>query len=116
MKTLILALGMTLIASSNSIQAATHEHDMSHHNSAMQAASSEVKHEGIGVLKTVNAQAGKVRIAHEHIDSLGWPSMTMWFALRVPLPVETKVGDSVRFELEQINSKEWVITCIERKK
>jgi Cu/Ag efflux protein CusF len=50
------------------------------------------------------------------MDSLGWPAMTMWFALRDPLPDEVRVGDGVRFELEQVRSKEWAITRIERKR
>jgi Cu/Ag efflux protein CusF len=112
MRKLTLALGLAIAAGCGTAQAATHDHDMSKHQAASQAAAA--MHQGSGVLKAVNA--GKVRIAHEPIDSLGWPSMTMWFALRVPLPDETKLGDGVRFELEQINSKEWVITRIERKK
>ncbi|MCK9201783.1 MAG: copper-binding protein [Gallionella sp.] len=79
-------------------------------------ASQIVKHEGYGVLKAVNTEAGKVQLAHEAIPSLGWPAMTMWFALREPLPKEVMVGDSVRFELEQTQSKKWAITRIERKR
>ncbi len=111
MKKLTFALGLAIAAGFATAQAATHDHDMSKHQAASQAAA---MHKGSGVLKAINA--GRLRIAHEPIDSLGWPAMTMWFALRVPLPDETKVGDGVRFELEQINSKEWVITRIERKK
>lgn len=79
-------------------------------------ASQVVKHEGYGVLKAVNTEAGKVQLAHEAIPSLGWTAMTMWFALREPLPKDVMVGDRVRFELEQTQSKEWVITRIERKR
>ncbi|HEX5364415.1 MAG TPA: copper-binding protein [Gallionella sp.] len=115
MKTLTLAFGITLIAS-NMAHADAYEHDMSQHRKTMQTASREVKHEGSGVLKAVNLEAGKVQIAHQPIEALGWPAMTMWFALRSPLPQDTKVGDSVRFELEQTQSKDWVITRIERKR
>jgi Cu/Ag efflux protein CusF len=113
MKKLALILSLALAATGTTAQAATHEHDMSQHQMTTQTA---IKHEGIGVLKAVNANAGKVQIAHEPIAALGWPSMTMWFALRVPLSDGTMLGDVVRFELEQINSKEWVITRIEHKK
>lgn len=82
----------------------------------MRHTASQVKHEGYGVLKAVNTEGGKVQLAHEAIPSLGWPAMTMWFALREPLPKDVMVGDSVRFELEQTQSKEWVITRIERKR
>lgn len=114
MRKLIIALGLAIVAGCGTAQAATHDHDMSKPQAASQAVAA--MHKGSGVLKAVNAKDGKVRIAHEPIDSLGWPAMTMWFALRVSLPDETKAGDGVRFELEQINSKEWVITRIERKK
>ena len=114
MRKIIFALGLAIAASCVTAQAATHEHDMSQHRATSQPAAAI--HKGLGVLKAVNAQAGKVQIAHEPIDTLGWPAMTMWFALREPLPKEVMVSDSVRFELEQLNAKEWVITRIERKK
>lgn len=77
--------------------------------------SATAKHEGYGVVKDVNAAAdGKVKIAHQPIDALGWPAMTMWFRLHAPLPPGIKAGDSVRFELQQ-QGKEWVITRIERR-
>jgi Cu/Ag efflux protein CusF len=112
MKKLALILGFAFAATGGMAQAATHEHDMSQHHAASQSAAAT--HNGTGVLKAVNA--GKVQIAHQAIDSLGWPAMTMWFALRDPLPDEVRVGDGVRFELEQVRSKEWAITRIERKR
>lgn len=69
-----------------------------------------------GVLRAVNAKSHKIQIAHEPIAALQWPAMTMWFNLQGPLPNEVKVGDSVRFVLEQSRSEEWVITRIERKR
>jgi Cu/Ag efflux protein CusF len=113
MKKLTLALGLTIAASCGTAQAATHEHDMSQHQAASQAKQNE--HTGTGVLKAVNAKDGKVQIAHHPIDSLGWPAMTMWFVLRSPLPPDIKVGDAVRFELAQENSKQWLIVTIKRK-
>lgn len=110
MRKLILVLGLAIVASCATAQAATHELDMTKH----QAVSPAATHKGTGLLKAVNT--GKVQIAHQAITSLGWPAMTMWFTLRVPLPEGTRVGDDMRFELEQVNSKEWVITRIERKR
>ena len=115
MKTLTLALSMTLAIGSGMTHAATHEHDMSRHQMAMQMASSEIGHEGVGVLKAVNAKAGKVQIAHEAIADLSWPAMTMWFALRDPLPQDLRAGDAVRFELMQDEKNQWVIVKIGRK-
>ena len=71
------------------------------------------RYAGQGVLKAVKPD--KVLIAHEPIAELQWPEMTMWFALQAPLPGELRVGDQVRFEMEQTRSKEWAIHRIERK-
>ena len=115
MKTLTLVLGMTLASGSGMAQAATHEHDTSQHQMAMQMASSAAGHEGTGVLKAVNTKAGKVQISHEAIADLSWPAMTMWFAVRDPLPQDLKVGDTVHFELMQGEKNQWVIVKIGRK-
>lgn len=115
MKTLTLILAITLGIGNGMAQAATHEHDMSQHQMSMQMASSEVGHQGVGVIKAVNTKAGKVQISHEAIADLSWPPMTMWFALRDPLPLDIKVGDAVRFELMQGENKQWVIVKIARK-
>lgn len=113
MKTLPIVLGMTLAISNGMAHAAMHDDDMSQHMMSMQVASSDAGHEGVGVLKAVNAKAGKVQIAHEAIATLGWPPMTMWFAVHDPLPQDIKVGDAVRFELMQGAKNQWVITKIE---
>lgn len=115
MKTLTLALGMALAIGSGVARAATHEHDMSQHQMAIQMASNEAGHKGVGVLKAVNAKAGKVQISHEAIADLNWPAMTMWFALREPLPQDINVGDAVRFELAQGENNMWMIVKIGRK-
>ena len=114
MKTLTLAFGMAIAATAGMAHAATHEHDMSQHR-AMQLAANAARHEGVGVLKAVNAKDGKVQLAHEAIAGLGWPAMTMWFVLRDPLPQDLKVGDAVSFELMQGKSNQWVIVKIGRK-
>jgi Cu(I)/Ag(I) efflux system protein CusF len=94
-------------------QAATPEHDMSQHQ--MQMAPSAAGYQGVGILKDVNTTSGKVLLSHEAIADLGWPPMTMWFALRDPLPKDLKAGDAVRFELMQGDKKQWVIVKIGRK-
>lgn len=113
MDRLTFALFFALLVTSATAGAASHEHQHQNEQQTQQASASL---SGTGVLKAVNTKAGKVQIAHEPIDSLGWPAMTMWFALRYPLPRNVMVGDSVRFELEQTQSKEWVVTRIERKR
>ncbi|HEY0665780.1 MAG TPA: copper-binding protein [Gallionella sp.] len=73
-----------------------------------------VKHEGFGVLKDIRAE--KVKIAHEPIPGLAWPAMTMWLELRGTQTKGIRVGDSVRFELQQEDGKAWVISRIERRR
>ena len=106
------ALAIALLAMAGMVQAANEQQDMAQHPVTMQAPTG---HEGIGVLKAVNGQAGKVQIAHEPIADLQWPGMTMWFALRAPLPPDIKIGDAVRFELRQAEKNQWVIVRIVRK-
>ena len=115
MKTLTLTLGMAIAATIGLAHAATPEHDMSQHQMPMQMASSAAGHQGVGIIKDVNTTSGKVLLSHEAIADLGWPPMTMWFALRDPLPKDLKAGDAVRFELMQGEKKQWVIVKIGRK-
>ncbi|MBI5438141.1 MAG: copper-binding protein [Nitrosomonadales bacterium] len=116
-------IGMMLFMALNTAPALAEtpepDKDMMHHKMAMDPANS-MKHEGYGVLKAVNAERGKVQIAHEAIPELRWPAMPMWFTLRDPLPNGISVGDAVRFEMMKSNPKsnpqEWVIIRIERKR
>ncbi|OIR17263.1 cation efflux system protein CusF precursor [mine drainage metagenome] len=108
----ILALAISLLAMAGMAQAANEQQEMAQPPVTTQATAG---HEGSGVLKAVNAPAGKVQIAHEPIADLQWPAMTMWFALRDPLPPDIKVGDGVRFELRQGEKKQWLIVRIVRK-
>lgn len=38
-------------------------------------------HTGVGIVKGIDAEKGRITVSHEAIPSLGWPAMTM------PLPV-----------------------------
>ncbi len=111
MKTSNLLLILAIALGSGAAYAAPAPGDETKHE-----ANGPMKHEGFGVLKGVNTAEGKVRIAHEAIPALDWPGMTMWFALRAPLPPGIKVGDNIRFELQQDRDKAWVITRIELRK
>lgn len=56
---------------------------------------------GAGVVKAIDASSGKVTIAHEPIESLQWPAMTMAFNASPDLLSTVKEGDNVRFEFSQ---------------
>ncbi len=43
---------------------------------------SQTSYPAVGVIKAVDAEAGKVTIAHEAIKGLNWPAMTMTFMVK----------------------------------
>jgi Cu(I)/Ag(I) efflux system protein CusF len=53
---------------------------------------------GMGVIKSIDASAGKVTIAHGPIAALNWPAMTMAFKASPELLAGVKEGDRVHFE------------------
>jgi Cu(I)/Ag(I) efflux system protein CusF len=55
---------------------------------------------GVGVIKGVDAKAGTVTIQHGPIPAVGWPGMTMAFAVKPATLLKTaKVGQTVGFDL-----------------
>ncbi len=110
MKTLLTLTLATIIAACGNAIAAPHEHATTQKQVATHA---EIRtYAGTGILKEVGS--GRIKIAHDPIAALHWPAMTMWFTAQGPLPKNLKVGDNVRFELQQAKPEEWVITRIER--
>ena len=89
-----------------SLQAADehHGHDMS------QAA--EQRHQGRGVIESIDASAGVVTLEHEAIKSLNWPKMVMGFKAHDPSLLKgLKEGDQVEFDLVKMG-KEYHVTRI----
>jgi Cu(I)/Ag(I) efflux system membrane fusion protein len=69
-----------------------------------------VGHQARGVLQSLNSD-GTVSITHEPIKSLGWPGMTMDFALaNSSLAKGIHAGSEIDFELVERSKDEWVIT------
>ncbi len=67
-----------------------------------------------GVVQQVNTANGKVKIAHDPIQALGWPKMMMFFRVKDAAVLEgVAQGDAVRFELEK-GPTGMVITRIEK--
>ncbi len=72
-----------------------------------------VGHQAQGVLKAIN-EDGTVSIAHEPIKSLGWPGMTMDFALANSALVEgIQPGSAISFEIVERKPGEFVITKLQ---
>jgi len=56
---------------------------------------------GVGVVQSIDAETGTLTIAHQPIESLGWPAMTMPFKVAKPeLLQRTTVGENVEFTLD----------------
>lgn len=67
-----------------------------------------------GVVKQIEPEQGKVKIAHDPISALGWPKMTMFFRVKDKTVLEgIAAGDSVRFEMDK-DAKGLVITRMEK--
>lgn len=63
-------------------------------------APAEPESRGVGVIQSVDTANGKVTIAHEPIEALGWPAMTMGFSVARPeLLTDVKSGQRVDFTL-----------------
>lgn len=71
-----------------------------------------VGHQAVGVFNSINPD-GSVSITHEAIKTLGWPGMTMDFALaNASLSSGLKAGSRIRFEIVERKPDEWVITSL----
>lgn len=109
MKKLIFVLGWILIGAALPAYAGQDA-------SQSQEKTAQVTHQATGKVVAVDRDKSSIRIAHDAIPSLGWPGMTMNFGVaKSPLLDSLKAGDTVRFELRQLDSKKWEIVKIERK-
>ena len=56
-----------------------------------------------GVVRKIDKDAGKISIAHDPIENLGMPKMTMVYRLKDPAMLEAvKEGDKVNFAADRI--------------
>ncbi len=66
-----------------------------------------------GVVRKVDKDAGKLSIAHEPIESLGMPKMTMVFRVKEPAMLDAvKEGDKINFAADKIGGA-FTVTQIE---
>jgi len=78
--------------------AAPADHDAAHAQAPARAATAH----GVGIVRKVDAAAGKVTLQHEAIEELGWPPMTMSFQVSDPkLLLGLAPGMKVRFAFVQ---------------
>ena len=77
------------------------------------AAVAQSPHPATGVVKKVDATKGTVTLAHEPIQSLKWPAMTMDFHVRDRASLATlKPGQKIEFELIEEKKGSYVISRI----
>ena len=69
-------------------------------------------HQGVGVVKSVDAKDAVITIAHDPIKSLSWPAMTMGFKVKDKRLIEKiKAGDKIAFTFVQAGN-DYVVTGI----
>jgi len=72
-----------------------------------------VGHQAQGTLDSINAD-GTVSITHGPIKSLGWPGMTMDFALAYPsMAAGMEPGSAISFEIVERTPGVWIITRLQ---
>ncbi|MGH8062274.1 MAG: copper-binding protein [Pseudoxanthomonas sp.] len=63
-------------------------------------AAAATKASATGTVEAVDATAGKITIAHEPVDALKWPAMTMGFKATPEQIASVQAGQKVQFEFE----------------
>jgi len=114
LKTIAVAAALALVSGVASLHAADMKgmdvKDMSPTRMAKEDDSN--KHVAKGTVKSVDATAGAVTIAHEAVKSLNWPAMTMTFKVRDKALIDKlAAGKNVEVEFEQ-RGKDYVITRV----
>jgi len=70
-------------------------------------------HHTLGVVKSVDEEGGRVKLAHDPVPSLDWPGMTMWFSVADKALLENlKPAQKVRFTLVEGEGGKFVVTDI----
>ena len=93
----VVTSGQFLIDSEASLKASIQR--MSEPASRLEEGESRIR--GTGVVESVAVKPGRVRMHHDPISALDWPSMTMDFRLAEGVSLEgLAAGDAVTFQLE----------------
>jgi len=81
--------------------------------SAMKPATeAKTVHKATGVVKKVDSKTGVVTLAHETVNSMNWPPMTMGFMVKDKTLLDNMtLGKKVNFEFVQ-DTKGYVLTSV----
>jgi Cu(I)/Ag(I) efflux system membrane fusion protein len=86
--------------------------DMRMHHGAPAKDASPVLHHASGRIDAIDHAAGKLKITHGPVASMGMPGMTMNFPVEDPdLLTGVKPGDKVDFEF-RVDGYKWIVTRI----
>ncbi|PQA79238.1 copper-binding protein [Rhodoferax sp. TS-BS-61-7] len=108
------ALVVALLLPATAVLAQQKMGDMKPMDSAMKpSAESKVTHKATGVVKKVDSKTGVVTLAHEAVNSMNWPPMTMGFMVNDKMLLDKlPVGKKVNFEFMQ-DAKGYVFTSVQ---
>lgn len=112
MKSLLLVAALSTASLSALAQGMNMDHSSHHGETAKPPASatSNASELAEGEVRRVDRDQKKITLRHGEIKSLGMPPMTMVFQLADPAWIDQyKVGDKVRFDVEQINGAYTVV-------
>ncbi len=72
--------------------------------------------EGTGKVISVDAEKHTIKLKHDPIKSLGWPTMTMSFTADSGVDLSSvKEGDSVSFALKPVGKDDYTLTNLKKK-
>jgi Cu(I)/Ag(I) efflux system membrane fusion protein len=113
LKAALSSLGEHAVQSAPPSAAAMEEHAAHSAPAQPEKEAKPVGHQAQGKLVAINGD-GTVSITHEPIKSLGWPGMTMDFALANPSLMQgIRPGSMITFEIVERKPDEWVITRLQ---
>ncbi|MDR2788842.1 MAG: copper-binding protein [Candidatus Accumulibacter sp.] len=91
---------------------AQHNHDHGSHAPAKARAAQTPIASGQGIVKEIDPEKQRLTLQHGPIAALGWPAMTMPFAIANPALLQgLKAGDEIEFDLKD----EQTISAVRRK-
>jgi len=94
------SLLVALSTGSGAVLAAEHKHDINYAAMQQHAASTSQAHKAEGVVNSVDLRNGKINLTHGPVELLGWPGMTMDFAVKDKAILKgINPGQKVAFEV-----------------
>lgn len=108
-----LAIAVSLFVSTGLVHAADTKMEMKDMGPTRMAKDDKGgKHKTTGTVQSVDAAAGKVKLAHDPVKSLNWPAMTMNFKVQDKAMLD-KLSKSKKVEVEfEQRGKDYVITAV----